>query len=347
MTVAATVGRQLIDFKQVLTEIIPSVRWEVERLLERGNKGLIYGPSGSLKSWLLLDLGLHLASGKPWLGSFPIPEPRKVLYVDEEMGRYQMQRRLKRLAAGAGIGDDTLPFRFASYTDLKFHSPHDALALMGSLKEADFEPDVFIFETLRRVSAADENVAKEVAAFWQALSPLTKAGKTVIVSHHMKKPSVHGPGDPRYSASGSTDLIGGVDAALAVTRKGIGDPQLTIQPVKLRAAEEYPAFIVKFSGQGEEGPVKLIFEGPVLGAPEGATKQAQAEGEILKYLATQPEGATVKSGELDTHLVGCGVAQKTAERARKALEESGQVSKPERGCYRLPEKEVPSSATLI
>jgi RecA-family ATPase len=43
-----------------------------------------------MKSWLLLDPGLHLAAGKPWLGKFSIPHPRKVLYVDEEMSRVNM-----------------------------------------------------------------------------------------------------------------------------------------------------------------------------------------------------------------------------------------------------------------
>ena len=80
---------------------------------------VLFGEFRSLKSWVLLDLGLHLAAGKPWLGRFPIPEARKVLYVDEEMSQTTMRRRVKRLGEGAGLGSAPVDFQVASHCGLR------------------------------------------------------------------------------------------------------------------------------------------------------------------------------------------------------------------------------------
>src|SRR5262245_18882979 len=92
----------LLSFAQIITEPIPPVDWLVEPLMAQGNRVVVYGEFGSYKSWTLLDLALHLAGGRPWLGRFPVPSPRRVLYVDEEMAQPELRRRIQQLARGAG-----------------------------------------------------------------------------------------------------------------------------------------------------------------------------------------------------------------------------------------------------
>ena len=82
-----------------------------------------------------------------------------------------------------------------------------AAKLLNELHCRGLDPDVIIIETFRRVLVGGENEADRVAEFWRQVEPLQRAGKTVIISHHMKKPSNFGS-QVRYQASGSTDIIG-------------------------------------------------------------------------------------------------------------------------------------------
>ena len=82
-----------------------------------------------------------------------------------------------------------------------------AAKLLDELHCRGLDPDVIIIETFRRVLVGGENEADRVAEFWRQVEPLQRAGKTVIISHHMKKPSNFGS-QVRYQASGSTDIIG-------------------------------------------------------------------------------------------------------------------------------------------
>src|SRR5262245_20567167 len=103
-----------------MKEAMPPVDWLIEPLIAKEDRVILYGEFASMKSWLLLHLSLHLAAGKPWLGKFPIPQPKRVLYIDEEMNQRTLRRRIKRLALGAGLQEESLPFRAMSRYGLRF-----------------------------------------------------------------------------------------------------------------------------------------------------------------------------------------------------------------------------------
>ena len=52
-------------------------------VLRRGHKALIAGPSKAAKSFLLIELAISIAEGRPWLG-FPCRQG-KVLYMNLEI----------------------------------------------------------------------------------------------------------------------------------------------------------------------------------------------------------------------------------------------------------------------
>jgi len=58
---------------------------------------IISGCSGIGKSWLALNLGLSVASGKPFLGFFEVPKPKKVLLIQFELTNGQVKERIKIL----------------------------------------------------------------------------------------------------------------------------------------------------------------------------------------------------------------------------------------------------------
>src|SRR5262249_23086304 len=136
---------------------------------------------------------------------------------------------------------ERLDFRAVSGVGLQFEQGTGE-QLLRVLESQSFEPDVVIIETFRRVLVGSENEAEHVARFWRLIDVLVRAGKTVIVSHHMKKPSPEGRNDNRNRASGSTDIIAGADAAVAVERDGRGT--VVLECTKSRDGEEPPRFAV-------------------------------------------------------------------------------------------------------
>ena len=112
---------RLIPFDRIMRDPLPPVEWLVEPLIPHQSRTVVFGEFGSLKSWLLLDLGLHIAAGSEWLKTFKVPEGRAVLYMDEEMAEHELRRRIKLLGTGGGFKDRVIPFRFVSQLGLKFN----------------------------------------------------------------------------------------------------------------------------------------------------------------------------------------------------------------------------------
>lgn len=208
----------LLTLKEILESPLPPVEWDCQPIIPHQRRVIIFGEFGALKSWVLLHLGLHLASGQLWLGKFAIPFPRSVLYIDEEMAEEDLRRRIKQLAGGMESGDSPIEFRAYSRVGITFDRA-GARRLQLCLKRESYQPTVIIVESLIRVLEGSENFAWDVAAFWRNVEPILAGGSTLIVSHHMSKsdPSQEGPPRPlRLRARGSSEIIAGSDVAWAV-----------------------------------------------------------------------------------------------------------------------------------
>jgi RecA-family ATPase len=286
---------------------------------------------------LLLHLGLHLAAGRPWLGKFPISAPKRVLYVDEEMNERTLRRRIKRLGLGAALGPDSVAFQVVSRVGLQFDAT-GARCLLDALRHSDFEPDVIIVETFRRVLKGSENETEDVTAFWHNVLPIVNAGKTLVVSHHMRKPKTKGEaqgegGRNRERASGSTDILAGTDTAFAVQRRE-GVDAVIVECVKSREAEEEGRFVVSLRDEGKDSPVEMVYEGSPREFQAETRKATQAATVISEYLSGRPETMAL-TGEILEHLKANGVAARTGQRALKDMKKDRRLDQPERGTWRL------------
>jgi AAA domain len=319
----------LIELERIMDEELPAPDWLVEPLISNGSRVVIYGAWGSYKSWGLLDLGLHISVGQAWLGKFPISAPRRVLYVDEEMSQRVLRRRIKRLALAMGPIADRSMFRALSRHGVRLN-PHGTALLLEGLKATGFDPDVVIVETLRRVFEGNENEAKDVAEFWRGVEPIVQPRKTLMISHHMRKPSANGGNHTRHQASGSTDIMAGVDDALAFVRRG--KDAFTIEHVKCRDGEEVDPFLVGLDEEGDS--VTLRHEGTKAQALAQVGKTSQAEQYIEQYLAGAQD-QTAKTGDILAHLHSVGIAKRTGEDALANMKESGRLKSLGKGQYRL------------
>ena len=65
-TAARTHLFKLHSLQHVLS--LPPPDWLVKNVLPVGSQGVLFGPSGSGKSFVALDMALSLATGQPWQG---------------------------------------------------------------------------------------------------------------------------------------------------------------------------------------------------------------------------------------------------------------------------------------
>ena len=281
-----TVPLQLISLEKVMTEDPPPITWVVESILAKGDRMVLFGEFGSMKSWLLLDLGLSIAGGGPWLSEFRVPESRKVLYIDEEMNLSTFWRRIRQLGDGAGYAIEGQHFQFLSQQGVRFDSD-GAQNLLEALRASNYDPDVIIVETFRRVMVGSENEAQDVATFWRHVEPIRRARKTLIISHHMRKPFQQGRDDSRNRASGSTDILAGGDSGYAIQRTGKNVVKL--ECVKSRVAVEPPPFNIRLLCGMETQPAQMTFEGYQRSQQEAATEVERARQMAEAQVPSQPD----------------------------------------------------------
>ncbi|MDK2741966.1 MAG: AAA family ATPase [Nitrospira sp. BO4] len=325
---------RLVSFESIMEEPLPPIEWVVEPLIPRQSRIIVFGEYGSMKSWTLLDLSLHLAAGHPWLDTFEISEPRSVLYIDEEMPSHELRRRVKRMGEGMGLKGVSIPFRAVSHLGIRF-TEEKVEGVLTDLRLVGFDPDIIVVETMRRVLVGSENEAAHVAGFWQSATPILVARKTLIVSHHMKKPNPQNPDAVRNRASGSTDILAGADLAYAIIRNQ--DDSLTIRCEKNRVAPEIEPFKIRMETQGiddEQSSVIMRYVGQSASGEEERSKMDQAREAILAFLKEQQMFAA-KTEAILSHLKQLGIAERTGEQALKDLHEDGNVERTYRGHYRL------------
>ncbi len=308
----------LLSYEDIITQMIPSISWDVEPLIVQGDRVLPYGEFGSYKSWLLLDLALHIAAGKPWLGQFEC-QTRRCLYIDGEMSQRTLRRRVQRLGLGADISGP-IPFAALSWRGQRFTGPEVAEKLLSELKLHRCEPEVIIIEALRRVLKGSENDQEALSLFWDNVNPLTHAGQTVIVSHHMKKPG-NFPTEVRHMSSGNTDILAGVDAGFAIHRKPEG--LIGVECVKMREAEFFEPFLVKLEDAGSESPARMTFQGYMQAPPK---KLQQAKEIIIAFLETQHDSIT-ETGVIHNHVETHYISRPTSERALAELKKDGKIER--------------------
>lgn len=202
-------------------DALPQPEWQVEGLVPEGSLVVLYGPPSSGKTFLALDLALHVATGRDWLGH----EVRGggVLYVAAE-GVAGMRARVGAWRETHNP-DDLSDFRLVPET-VDLLSREDAAALAALCRK--HETRLVVMDTLARcLPGADENAAKDVGMAIRRLDDIRGAsGATCLLIHHTGKDGA--------VERGSSALRGAADTMLEVSAD---DLRLTLSTRKQKEAE--------------------------------------------------------------------------------------------------------------
>lgn len=183
-------------------------RYMIKNLLSFDSETWLIGGPGSKKSFVAFDMAAHVALGKPWQGMKV--NPGLVVFIAAEgAGGFGKRARAWRTRYGAVPADRmrTLP-RPVQAAELKDWAV--LVAACRRLREA-LDPALGMFIVVdtqaRSTVGLDENSAKEIGVYINAVSLLRKAtGACVLSVHHTTK-----AGD---STRGSSALDGAQDTRL-------------------------------------------------------------------------------------------------------------------------------------
>jgi hypothetical protein len=186
----------------------------VKGVLSKGSCSLWYGDTGTGKSFLALDLGLHVALCRDWFGRRVAQA--LVVYIATEAGG-SMRRRIVAFFQHHGVSPEDVPFALiASPVNLLDASP-DLPALIHEIKGARAKfpdlPPLIIIDTLSRALAGgNENMPDDMGAFIRHVDGLRNVtGAHVAIVHHSGK-------TPSQGARGHSLLRAAVDTEIEISR---------------------------------------------------------------------------------------------------------------------------------
>ena len=191
---------------------LPPVSYLIDGILTDYGLTVIYGDPASGKTFLALDMALHLASGTPWHQHET--KPTGVLYIAGE-GVRGIAKRVSAWRHHYGLQDVDTPIRFLPHAvDLLDLANVQRLArtvehLIGTAK---IPVGLIVIDTVARNMNGNENDAVDMNRLIAAADALReKFGLAVIAIHHAGKDSERG-------MRGSTALPGASDTIVEVTR---------------------------------------------------------------------------------------------------------------------------------
>lgn len=162
--------------------------WIIKRYLEKDTVTVLYGNPSSYKSFLAINMGLHVAAGLPWADQKVNQAP--VFYLSGE-GLGGLGRRLDAASRTLGIDLDTTPF-FVSNRPVSFGSESDADALIQifeGMKDNYGDPGLVIIDTLANsFGGGDENGTRDMVAYLNEISKIrTSHRPAIVLVHHTAK----------------------------------------------------------------------------------------------------------------------------------------------------------------
>lgn len=237
---------EVIPLFQLLRSEDIQITWQIQNFLAQESVGLLAGPPGIGKSWLLMDLAIEFSRAGLWLGRFQADGGR-VLYIDEESAKPLLKHRMQRLLKAKGLSEDGLDIHLAVGQGLCLTNSASASKLQEQLETLN--PKLVIVDSLIRVHGAEENSAKEMSAVFGTVKRLVRQHQcSFLFADHQRKASHFGYGLDHVR--GSSEKVAFVDSLLMMqqsSQKGV----LYVDHAKSRYAQPIPSFAVRLQDVGE------------------------------------------------------------------------------------------------
>lgn len=190
-----------------LRERHKSVLWLVKHVVPAESIGILYGGSGTFKSFIAIDLAMHVAHGMSWLDRKT--KQGTVLIIAAEGGAGLWRRicawhRTHRIQwAGAQVFVVPIP------VDLM----QDAARVAEAAQKVGVKPDLVVIDTMSQTFSGEENSSTEVSKYLREIGLWFRNAwqAAVLVVHHTGHKETE-------RARGSSAIRSNVDFMLSVSR---------------------------------------------------------------------------------------------------------------------------------
>jgi hypothetical protein len=194
------------------------VEWLIEKVIPKKAFVALYGPPGSYKSFIALDIAEAVATGRTWMGN-EIKTPDAVLYICGE-GHGGIGARIRACKVHNNTQQGAEIYVIRHQLNLR-SSEEDFALLMLSIQqlinETGVEFSLLQIDTLARAfGGGNENDSQDMGAF------ITNVGRvqrmldcTIMILHHSGKDATRG-------LRGHSSLLGAVDTQLELLKMESG-----------------------------------------------------------------------------------------------------------------------------
>jgi hypothetical protein len=286
---------QKLNFEDFINGEPPE--WIVDGVLPKATIGALYGASGSGKSFLGTDLGLHIAEGRPWRGR-AVKQLCVVYLIAEGVAGGRLRLRTAR---------DELHFNAAGFSIIE-DTPNlldktDPPILARELVEGE-RPGLVIVDTLAQTTpGADENSAKDMSVALEhcKLIHLATGAMVLLIAHAGK--------DETRGMRGWSGIKAAMDVEIECTDTQPNTPgSLRVAKItKLKDGEEGLSFPFRLRGVGKSCVVEHTDEQP----QKGRAKKLSTIAAILHSVLTDKLG------------IGGGVSARIEDVIEDALPQTG------------------------
>jgi hypothetical protein len=192
---------------KALREASEAVRWTVKHVVPAASIGMLFGGSGTFKSFIALDLALHVVHGLPWMGRQTVKG--QVLYIAAEGGA-GLWGRIDAWHRARNLKWEKAPlFVVPAAIDLTV----DAWRVVDAAQAIGACPAMVIVDTLSQTYSGEENSANEMAAYLREIGMRFRAlwACSVLLVHHTGHAATERP-------RGSSAIRANIDFLLGVFR---------------------------------------------------------------------------------------------------------------------------------
>lgn len=304
--------------------------WLVKGFFSKRSFGVIFGKSGSRKSFITIDMSCAIASGSAWQNRRT--QAGAVVYVAAE-GQIGMSRRVKTWEIA---NERMVEHLYILSNSIMMSIPSARNDLINSIKEIEdknkVKVELIVLDTLARNFDGDENSSDAMGKFIHGCDLVKEAvNVSILCVHHTGK-------DASKGGRGSSALNAACDFEFQVThdsKTGL----TTLKNTKQKDAEEAPHLVFEF--QSVDLGIKCEDGEPItsLALLTPATTKKSNTGDNNPLLKTLREvfGGSGTREELRTHCfpqkegVAANTTNQKFKRALTALVEQNLVSVQQKG----------------
>lgn len=273
-------------FSDLIAENLQEVpAWIEPKILPKRATLIMGGLTGIGKSFFTLEMVRALTTGtRPFdCPHMTVPDQCRVLYAEQEIGRYGLWDRAKRTFARhqARTYDDRA-FFISQDPEFQLDTPGGAKHVAELMR--DIRPHVLILDPISHFHASEENDNSGIGRLFQVMADLKQASlrddMSIVLTHHFKKPpngKVMSAGYDDLSEDnfrGASKWTSAPDTVITMAKRGGNKDWWNVQMrfEKIRHGKELDDFLFRVEPENPTTQVEfkqVLGDAPKLKTPAG------------------------------------------------------------------------------